>query len=239
MIADRLAVHHDPEGLLPDQDTGLIIGVTEGAQDISFDADVRAAGAARTQIVAARPGGRQLRLAGRRRHRRARPGNNGRIFINLKPWDERDADVQQVIARLAPKAADGGGRRGCILQPAQDINVGGRLSRTQYQYTLQDADPSELNAWAPKMLARCRSCRCCATSRPTSRSPAPPRRLTIDRDAARALRHPAAADRRHAVRRVRPAPGDAVFHPAQLLPRDPGGAAAAARAISRRCASST
>ncbi len=75
---------------------------------------------------------------------------------------------------------------------------------------------------------RCRRCRSCATSPPTSRPTAPRWSSTIDRDTASRYGITAAADRRHALRRVRPAPGGAVFHAAQQLPRDPGGAAGAA-----------
>ena len=65
--------------------------------------------------------------------------NNGRMFITLKPRDERDASAQQVIARLRPKLAKVEGAR-LFLQAAQDVNVGGRPTRTQFEYTLQDAD---------------------------------------------------------------------------------------------------
>ncbi len=81
-------------------------------------------------------------------------GNDGRFYINLKPWGERPNDgVMKVIARLASKVQ---GLTGVslFLQPAQDINVGGRLARTMYQYTLEDPDSQELNHWSPKVLAR-------------------------------------------------------------------------------------
>ena len=79
-------------------------------------------------------------------------GNNGRIYIALKPWDERvGGTAQHYIARLRPKfAAVAGGA--AFLQAAQDIRVGGRLTKTEFQYTLQDADFDELFSWAPKVL---------------------------------------------------------------------------------------
>ena len=101
-------------------------------------------------------------------------------------------------------------------------------ARTQYQYTLQDADLDELNAWAPRLLAPLQACPQLARRRHR------PADQGHDADADHrprhrvALRHPAAADRRHALRRVRPAPGRAVFHPAQQLPRRARGDAGAA-----------
>ncbi len=103
------------------------------------------------------------------------------------------------------------------MQAAQDVRLGGRPTRTQFEFTLQDADLAELNEWAPKILAKMQTLpelRDVATDQQTNGT-------TLDaEDQPRhrlALRHPAATDRRHAVRRVRPAPGDAVFHPAQHL----------------------
>jgi multidrug efflux pump subunit AcrB len=81
-----------------------------------------------------------------------RPVNNGFVMIGLKPRDERTASADQIINRLRPKLAQVQGGT-MFLQAAQDLNVGGRLARTQYQYTLQDTDLVELNQWAPKLLA--------------------------------------------------------------------------------------
>src|SRR6201996_4411043 len=74
------------------------------------------------------------------------------MYINLKPWSQRPNDgVMQVIARLSAKAQAIPGVQ-LYMQPAQDITVGGRLTRTLYQYTLEDSDPAELDTWAPKVL---------------------------------------------------------------------------------------
>ena len=151
-------------------------------------------------------------------------GNNGRFFITLKPFSRAHASAQEIIARLRPKLAQGRGRR-ALPAGGQDIRVGGRLAKTQYQYTLQDPDVNELYTWAPKVLAKLAKLpqlRDVTTDQQMGGTTAT---LTIDRDAAVALRHPAAADRRHALRRVRPDAGHAVLHPGELLPRDPGGAA--------------
>ena len=77
--------------------------------------------------------------------------NNGRMFITLKPREERDADAFQIIARLRPQLAKVQGLGG-FLQAAQDVTVGARAARTQFQYTVQDANLDELNAWAPRIL---------------------------------------------------------------------------------------
>jgi len=77
--------------------------------------------------------------------------NTGRMYITLKPRDERRSDAFQIIDRLRPELEKVGGAR-LFLQAAQDVRLGGRASRTQFQYTLQDSDLKELNAWAPKIL---------------------------------------------------------------------------------------
>ncbi|MBS0561556.1 MAG: efflux RND transporter permease subunit, partial [Proteobacteria bacterium] len=111
-------------------------------------------------------------------------GNNGRMFITLKPWDERTGgSAQDYIARLRPKLAKVEGGR-LFLQAAQDIRVGGRLSKTEYQYTLQDANLAELYDWSPKILAKLQSLpmlRDVTTDQQMSGTTAT---LTIDRDAA-------------------------------------------------------
>jgi HAE1 family hydrophobic/amphiphilic exporter-1 len=79
--------------------------------------------------------------------------NNGRFFITLKPKSERDVSAFEVIARLRPQLEKVEGAR-LFMQAAQDVNVGGRASRTQFQYTLQDANLDELSEWAPKVLEK-------------------------------------------------------------------------------------
>jgi len=85
-----------------------------------------------------------------------RAGNTGNMFITLKPHDERDANAQQIIGRLRPKLEKVEGAR-LYMQAAQDIRLGGRPSRTQFEFTLQDSNLSELNEWAPKILEKMRS----------------------------------------------------------------------------------
>ena len=77
--------------------------------------------------------------------------NNGRMYISLKPREERDVNAQEIIARLRPKLDKVQGAR-LYMQASQDVRIGGRATRTQFEYTLQDADLAELNEWAPKIL---------------------------------------------------------------------------------------
>ncbi len=138
-----------PKGFFPTQDTGLLFGVTEGGQDISFS-DMKRRQEALGKIVQADP---DVATVGMQIGGNGTALNNGRMYITLKPREERTASAQQIIARLRPKLDRVEGAR-LFLQAAQDVNVGGRSSRTQFQYTLQDADLDELNAWSPKVFAK-------------------------------------------------------------------------------------
>jgi hydrophobe/amphiphile efflux-1 (HAE1) family protein len=140
-----------PKGFFPTQDTGIIIGITDAAQDISYDAmaklqqqvdEVVLHDPAVASVVASVGAGTGGQTA-----------NNGRMYITLKPWSDRSDSVMQVISRLDEKLKSLSGIR-LFLQPAQDVSVGARLGRTLYQYTLQDPNQNELNAWAPKILAQ-------------------------------------------------------------------------------------
>jgi len=79
--------------------------------------------------------------------------NNGRLLINLKPLERRRANATAIIGRLQPALTDIAGLR-VYMQPVQDITVDDRVSRTQFQYTLEDPNVDELHEWAPRMLAR-------------------------------------------------------------------------------------
>ncbi len=143
-----------PKGFFPQQDTGIVFGTTEAGQDISFPAMYKLqeqAGAIILQDPAVDTMAMGLGVGVGNSAQ-----NNGRMFITLKPREERDVDVFQVIARLRPQLASIAGLR-VYLQAAQDVTVGARFSRTQFQYTLQDANLDELNAWAPKILERLQS----------------------------------------------------------------------------------
>ncbi|WP_428538274.1 multidrug efflux RND transporter permease subunit [Rhodopila sp.] len=171
-----------PKGFFPAQDTGVAFGVTEGSQDISFQ-QMSAIQQKLNDIVAADPdtagyGATVGAGVG------GQTGNNGRIYIALKPWDQRvGGTVQQYIARLRPKfAAVSGGA--AFLQAAQDIRVGGRLTKTEFQYTLQDADFDELFNWSPKVLAKLQSLPMLRDVTSDQQTGGTTLTLTIDRDKA-------------------------------------------------------
>lgn len=140
-----------PKGFFPQQDTGLLVGVTEAAQDIS-PAGIMSRQQAVQAVVSQDPavasvisyvgvGGPTV------------AGNNGRMFITLKPSNERTATADQVIARLGTAMEQVQGVR-LYLQAAQDINIGARVAKTQYQYTLTDVDSAALDTYAPQLLAK-------------------------------------------------------------------------------------
>jgi len=143
-----------PKGFFPQQDTGVMFGTSEAGQDISF-AQMSRLQEQLGAIVQADPAVDTIAMAlGAGVGNAAQ--NNGRMFITLKPRDERDVDAFQVISRLRPKLAQVQGAR-LYLQVAQDVTVGARAARTQFQYTIQDADLAELNAWAPRILDKLKS----------------------------------------------------------------------------------
>jgi hydrophobe/amphiphile efflux-1 (HAE1) family protein len=139
-----------PKGFFPEQDTGLIIGLSEAAQDISFQ------GMAERQQALINAVMRDPAVASIGSAVGAGGGNttvnNGRVYIALKPQNQRPS-VEQVIARLRTNLAKIQGIT-LYMQAAQDITIGGRVSKTLYQYTLTDADPGELNHWAALFLDR-------------------------------------------------------------------------------------
>jgi hydrophobe/amphiphile efflux-1 (HAE1) family protein len=140
-----------PKGFFPQQDTGLIIGISEAAADVSPDG-MKERQRAILEIVARDPAvASAVGYIG--------PGgptvteNDGRVFITLKPHGERNVTADQVIARLATAVQQVQGMS-LYMQAAQDITIGSRLSKTQYQYTLVDIDQDELNSYASKLMAR-------------------------------------------------------------------------------------
>jgi len=139
-----------PKGFFPSEDTGMIFGFTQASPDTSFmgmaDAQQRAAA-----IVLQDP---DVLSFGSAIGGNGSSGlNTGRMFISLKPWNERKSSQTEIIQRLRPKLAQVPGIT-TFLQPVETIRMGGRLSRTQYQYTLQDTNMQELYEWAPKLEAK-------------------------------------------------------------------------------------
>jgi hydrophobic/amphiphilic exporter-1 (mainly G- bacteria), HAE1 family len=168
-----------PKGFFPQQDNGFLTAVSEMPQDISF-AEMKRRQEELSEIVQADPsvdsiamfiGGGGTAL------------NSGRMYITLKPREERNVDAQQIIARLRPKLEGVEGAR-LYMQASQDLRLGGRATRTQFEFTLQDANLAELNEWAPKILARMQTLpelRDVATDQQTEGTTL---QLAIDRDAA-------------------------------------------------------
>ena len=139
-----------PKGFFPTQDTGIIIGITDVAQDVSYAQMAKLQGEA-DQVALHDPAVASV-VSSVGAGAGGQTANNGRMYISLKPWDERSDGVMKVISRLEDNIKSVAGLR-LFLQPAQDVSVGARLSRTLYQYTLQDENQNELNQWAPKILA--------------------------------------------------------------------------------------
>ncbi|HMK87987.1 MAG TPA: efflux RND transporter permease subunit, partial [Steroidobacteraceae bacterium] len=178
-----------PKGFFPQQDTGIIVGLSDAPQDISFDEMVRRQHAL-LDVAARDPDVASVGtvLGGNR------PVNNGFVVLGLKPRAERSASADEIINRLRPQLAVVPGAT-LFMQAAQDLNIGGRTSRTQYQYTLQDADINELNDWAPRLLEKLQKLPMLRDVASDQQSTTGMVSLTIDRDqAARFGIQPAAID---------------------------------------------
>ena len=143
-----------PKGFFPQEDTGAIAGVSEMAPDVSFE-KMRERQATLADVLLADPDVASVSSAiGADGTNPA--ANVGRFAITLVPIEQRDATVHEVIARLQDKVARVAGVS-LYLQPVQDLQIDARVSRTQFQYTLEDADPAVLELWAPKILAAMRA----------------------------------------------------------------------------------
>jgi multidrug efflux pump len=140
-----------PKGFFPVQDTGLILGITEAPESISFDALARRQQELATLILED-PDVESLSSFIGIDGTNTTP-NSGRIQINLKPRDQRSDSASDIIRRLQPKVADVQGIT-LYMQPVQDLTVEDRISRTEFQYSVEDADAQELAVWTPKLLAR-------------------------------------------------------------------------------------
>jgi hydrophobic/amphiphilic exporter-1 (mainly G- bacteria), HAE1 family len=168
-----------PKGFFPQQDTGLITGISEAAQGISF-ADMMRHQEALGEIVLKDPAVEHVAMS------IGGPGNalnTGRMFVSLKPRNQRRANADQIIARLDPQLAKVEGAR-LFLQSAQDVRVGARTSRTQFEYTIESSDLGELNEWAPKMLAKMQTLPELRDVASDQQAEGTTLTLTIDRDAA-------------------------------------------------------
>jgi multidrug efflux pump len=143
-----------PKGFFPLQDTGVIQAISEAPQSVSY-----AAMAERQQqlasVILKDPDVESLSsfigVDGTNTTL-----NSGRILINLKPHDQRKSDIAAIMQRIKNAVAPLTGIT-LYMQPVQDLTIEGTVSRTQYQFILQDADPNELNVWAPKLVDKLRT----------------------------------------------------------------------------------
>src|SRR4029077_3244318 len=173
-----------PKGFFPQQDTGFIFGQAEARQDTSYQKMVGITHKL-AEIVRQDPAvAGVLYFAGASAFNPTE--NTARGFIKLKPHGERDLTSDQVIQRLRPKVAAVEGAK-FFMQSGQDISVGGRLSRTQYQYTLTDTDNDELNHWAPLVEAAMQKVSELQDVASDQQIAAPHVAIDIDRDAASRL----------------------------------------------------
>src|SRR5262249_50094453 len=122
-----------PKGFFPQQDTGLITGISEAAQDVSF-AKMKRFQEKLGAVVQSDPDVSSVAMA---IGGSGNALNNGRMYISLKPRDQRHSNAFEIIERLRPKLEQVEGAR-LFLQASQDVRLGGRAARTQFQYTLQD-----------------------------------------------------------------------------------------------------
>ncbi len=167
-----------PKGFFPVQDTGIIQGISEAAQSVSFPA-MADKQQQLTHLILQDPAVESLSsfigIDGTNTTL-----NSGRIQINLKPLEVRKINASDVIRRLQPNLEKIDGIT-LYMQPVQDLTVEDRVSRTQYQYTLEDPDQRELNYWTAKLMAKLQAIpelRDLATDQQTSGLAAS---LTIDR----------------------------------------------------------
>jgi hydrophobe/amphiphile efflux-1 (HAE1) family protein len=169
-----------PKDFLPTQDTGLIMGLSEAGQDVSPE-KLKRLHLELTRLIERDPdvatvgsvfgGGNGTTT------------NTGQFFIGLKPHEERNASATEIIDRLRPQLAKVEGVL-LYLQPLQDIRVGGRVARGQFQYTLRDANIDELNIWSQRLLGKLKTLPQLADVSSDQENNAPQVMVSINRDAA-------------------------------------------------------
>ena len=173
-----------PKGFFPEQDTGFIFGQADAREDISFPAMAKLTHQI-VDVVKDDPAvSGVFSFTGASAYNPTE--NTARVFIQLKPHDQRDRTSSQIIQRLRPKVAAVQGVK-FYMQSGQDISIGGRLSRTLYQYTLTDTSSDELNHWAPIIEAELRKMPELQDIASDQQIAAPHLAIEIDRDAAARL----------------------------------------------------
>jgi len=170
-----------PKGFFPVEDTGLIIGVSEAAPDVSFSRMMERQEAL-VDVILRDPDvasvGSFIGADGTNA-----TTNQGRLSITLKPRDDRKEDATEIIARLQPEVAKVDGIT-LYMQSVQDLQIDNRLARTQYQFTVEDANPQELEEWAPQILAKLRTLHDLSDVASDQATGGLSLALTIDRDSA-------------------------------------------------------
>jgi multidrug efflux pump len=154
LVGTILLYIYVPKGFFPVQDTGVILGVSEGPQDVSFVA-MSSRQQALADVILRDPAVDSLSsfigVDGINNTL-----NSGRIQINLKPLEQRKISASDVIRRLQPQVAKINGVS-LFMQPVQDLTVEDRVSRTQFQYSLEDVDAKELYTWVPRFMDKLKS----------------------------------------------------------------------------------
>ena len=173
-----------PKGFFPVQDTGVITGITDARESISFAAMSQRQQALAAAILKDKDVESLSSFIGVDGTNMT--PNSGRIQINLKSRDDRDEDVTTIIKRLQQEVA---GVEGITLymQPVQDLTVEDRVSRTQYQFSLEDADPKELEIWTAKLVDKLKALPQLRDVATDQQNEATEERLVIDRDTASRL----------------------------------------------------
>jgi multidrug efflux pump len=154
LVLTLVLYYYIPKGFFPVQDTGVILGISEAPQSVSFTEmsnRQQALGAVISKDSDVVSLSSFIGVDGTNM-----TPNSGRIQINLKPIAERRSSISEIISRLQKQVAEVDGIT-LFLQPVQDLTVEDRVSRTQYQYSLEDADAQELAQWAPKVVAKLQS----------------------------------------------------------------------------------
>jgi multidrug efflux pump len=154
LVLTILLYYYVPKGFFPVQDTGVILGISEAPQSVSFSA-MADRQQALVRVILKDPDVVSLSSFIGVDGTNMTP-NSGRIQINLKPRDERAADSSEIIRRLQPQLDQVQGIT-LFMQPVQDLTVEDRVSRTQFQYSIEDADAKELAQWAPRLVDKLKS----------------------------------------------------------------------------------
>ena len=209
-----------PKGFFPEQDTGRISGTIQAEQDISFQA-MREKLTEVVDIIRSDP---EVDFVSAYTGTRGGGSttNVGRMFITLKPFEQRKVTLGQLITRLRGKLAQVPGAPS-YFQPVQELRIGGRLGPALYQYTLQGDNLTELNAWAPRMLQQMRRFPQLVDVSSDQQDKGLQASVVIDRSAALEDGYHAAAHRRHPLRCLRPAPGGDHLHALKPVSRGDGG----------------